>query len=213
MQIRSSVPTRLSSAVFGAQASFLRLARGVQDRTKGLVRFPAAAFDTGDDVLAESITRLFTPESVGAERVLTLGKIENLRIAAQRLHGVVIPAHQTFSFWRHVGRVTRRAGYVRGREIREGCLVPSIGGGLCQLSNALYDAALRAHFTIVERHAHTAIVAGSFAAAGRDATVFWNYVDLRFRAAVDVQIEATLTADSLIVRFRGSCAETQVAIV
>jgi hypothetical protein len=160
-------------------------------------------------VLAESITPLFTPESIGAERALTLGKIENLRIAARRLHGVVIPAHRTFSFWRQVGRATRRAGYVRGRELREGCLIPSIGGGLCQLSNALYDAALRAGFTIIERHAHSEVVAGSFAAAGRDASVFWNYVDLRFRAAVDIRIEATLTADSLIVRFRGSAGVRQ----
>ncbi len=174
MQIRSSVPTRLSSALFGAKASLLRLARGAQDSTRGLVRFGAAESAHDDAVLAESVTPLWTAESVGAELAMTLGKIENLRVAARRLNGVAIPAHRTFSFWRQVGRPTRRAGYVRGRELREGCLVPSIGGGLCQLSNALYDAALRAGFTIVERHAHTAVVAGSFAAAGRDATVSWN---------------------------------------
>ena len=68
-----------------------------------------------------------------------------------------------------------------GRELREGCLVPSIGGGLCQLSNALYDAALRAGLQVVERHRHTQVVPGSLAESDRDATVFWNYRDLRLR--------------------------------
>ncbi|MDB5095015.1 MAG: hypothetical protein JWO85_3116 [Candidatus Eremiobacteraeota bacterium] len=211
MIIRSSLPTRLNTALFGAKVLLLQMARSAKDRASRVERFRADE-PTGEEiVLAESVTPLWTAESGGAERALTLGKIENLRIAARRLHGVVIPAHRTFSFWRHVGRATRRAGYVRGRELREGCVVPSIGGGLCQLSNALYDAALRAGFTIVERHAHTAVVAGSLAAAGRDATVFWNYVDLRFRSAVDVRIEATLTSESLIVRFCGSVAAARTA--
>ena len=59
-------------------------------------------------------------------------------------------------------------------------MMPAVGGGLCQLSNALYDAALPAGCQIVERHAHSGPCPGSAAAAGRDATVAWNYVDLRF---------------------------------
>ena len=73
-------------------------------------------------------------------------------------------------------------GFVKGRELREGCIIPNVGGGLCQVSNALYDAALQAGHEIVERHAHTQVIAGSLAEQGRDATVFWNYVDLRFRS-------------------------------
>ncbi len=89
--------------------------------------------------------------------------------------------NEVFSFWRHVGRPTRGRGFADGRELREGCIVPSVGGGFCQLSNALYAAALDAGCEIVERHAHSRRVPGSMAEAGRDATVFWNYVDLRFR--------------------------------
>ncbi|MBV8299592.1 MAG: VanW family protein [Candidatus Eremiobacteraeota bacterium] len=121
----------------------------------------------------------------------------------RRLDGVVVPGGETFSFWKQVGRATARRGFVEGRELREGCMVPSVGGGLCQLSNALYDAALRAGFEIVERHPHTKVVPGSLAAVGRDATVFWNYVDLRFRPHSAVRIEATVGTDSLTVRFWG----------
>jgi Glycosyl transferases group 1 len=50
-------------------------------------------------------------------------------------------------------------------------------------------------------------VPGSAAALGRDATVAWNYVDLRFRARAPLLIEARLTRDELVVRFRGCAAE------
>jgi hypothetical protein len=89
--------------------------------------------------------------------------------------------------------------------------VPATGGGLCQLSNALYDAALQAGCEIVERHAHSRIVVGSAAATGRDATVAWNYVDLRFRPHEAVRIEARVTRDALVIRLhaRSTAASTQ----
>jgi glycosyltransferase involved in cell wall biosynthesis len=140
---------------------------------------------------------------VAAEFALQAGKVQNLRVAARYLDGLVIPAGQVFSFWRQVPRPTRGYGFVQGRELREGCVIPSVGGGLCQLSNALYDAALTAGFEIVERHAHSRKLSGSMAAAGRDATVFWNYVDLRFRPQAAVQLSVKLTKEELIVRFLG----------
>ena len=153
-------------------------------------------------LVAESKTKLWT-EIEPEERFLVAGKIQNLRVAAAALDGLELPAGEIFSFWKHVGRTTASRGYVEGRELREGCIIPNIGGGLCQLSNALYDAALKANFEILERHAHTLTIAGSLAELGRDATVFWNYVDLRFRSAVPIRIEAGMTSDHLLIKFRG----------
>src|SRR5262249_38951602 len=115
----------------------------------------------------------------------------------------LVPQGETFSFWRQLGRPSRRRGFVTGRMLQQGCLVPATGGGLCQLSNALYQAALASGCEIVERHAHSRRVPGSAAALGRDATVAWNYVDLRFRARAPLLIEARLTRDELVIRFRG----------
>ena len=81
-------------------------------------------------------------------------------------------------------------------------MIASVGGGLCQLSNALYDAALKAGCDIVERHAHSRRIEGSMAAQGRDATIFWNYVDLRFRPPVDCQLQVALDRDELKVTLR-----------
>ncbi len=46
-------------------------------------------------------------------------------------------AGETFSYWRAAGRASRAKGYVIGRELRQGCVIPTVGGGICQLTNAL----------------------------------------------------------------------------
>ncbi|HEY2495821.1 MAG TPA: VanW family protein [Candidatus Angelobacter sp.] len=154
------------------------------------------------ELLAECRSPLWTAESV-VENTLQFGKIQNLRKACHQLHLVEIPAGETFSFWKQVGKSKSYAGYAKGRELRQGCLIPSIGGGLCQLSNSLYDLALKSDCEIVERHAHSAVVPGSAAEYGRDATIFWNYVDLRFRPKQGTMITAVLTKNELVVRFWG----------
>lgn len=202
MEAENRMPTRLSSAVFWGKASLLKLRRGVVDVAGGIRRYPSGERAGFPYVLAESRTPLWIEESL-AERTLQLGKVQNLRCALRNLNGATIPAGGLFSFWKQIRRATRRRGYVAGRQLREGCLYPAIGGGLCQLSNALYDVALQAEAEIVERHAHSHIVPGSAAALGRDAAIAWNYVDLRFRPQQPLLIEAVLTHDGLIVRLRG----------
>lgn len=133
---------------------------------------------------------------------MTAGKVENLRIAARKLNGLEIKANEVFSFWRHIGNPNLGQGYVVGREIREGCIVPTVAGGLCQISNALYYTAINANFDIVERHKHTKVIQGSLAEQDRDATVKWNYIDLRFKSNFDFRIETELSSDKLIVSFK-----------
>ncbi len=157
---------------------------------------------TNEPVIAFSESDLWNPLDNKENWILTAGKVENLRIAAKKLNGLEIKANEVFSFWRHIGNPNFGQGYVTGREIREGCIVPKIAGGLCQLSNALYDAALNANFDIVERHKHTKVIQGSLAEQDRDATVKWNYIDLRFKSNFDFRIETELSSDKLIVNFR-----------
>lgn len=153
-------------------------------------------------IIAYSESDLWNPFDNKENWILTAGKIQNLRISAKKLHGLEVKANENFSFWKHIGNPNFGQGYVIGREIREGCIVPTIAGGLCQLSNALYDAALKANFDIVERHKHTKVIKGSLAEQDRDATVKWNYIDLRFKSNFDFRIEVELTADKLIVAYR-----------
>ncbi len=192
-------PTRYSQLVFGAKAVALRAKRGARNLIASPPLLAKAEAPGFPNLLAESRSSLWADEAL-AERGFQLGKIQNLRIACRALDGLVIPAGAVFSVWRHLGAPIAARGYVPGRMLKQGCMVPSIGGGLCQLSNALYDAALQAGCRIVERHSHSRIVPGSAAASGRDATLAWNYVDLRFAPDREMRLSARLDRESLVIR-------------
>lgn len=207
----SSVPTRFNNLIFLAKAQVLKVVRHWQNLWQPQVRrwsvspintqnLPSAFGSTQSSIAAESRSQIWVGATT-AEWILQAGKIQNLRQALRSINGIEIPAGGMFSFWAQVGSPVAYRGYVAGRELREGCIIPSIGGGLCQLSNALYDAALQAGLEIVERHAHNQVIPGSLAEIDRDATVFWNYVDLRFRTSSPLRIEAVMDDRSLTIRF------------
>ena len=196
---RRRPPTRVSQALFEAKAAAFRARRTVSE----LGRAPSRLTRSGEraafgEAAARSVTPLWSDLNL-SEQAMQLGKVQNLRRAAAALDGLVLAPGRVFSFWRQVGRATRARGFANGRMLREGCLMPAIGGGLCQLSNALYDVALQAGCRIVERHAHSVRVPGSAAAEGRDATVAWNYVDLRFEAVREMMLSVRLSRRDLNV--------------
>ena len=194
-------PTRFSSVLFAAKAMVFRARRLAAD-----LRAPAPRLSVGGAELAQTAgasgSALWSDESL-AESALQRGKVQNLRVAARALDNLFIPAGAVFSFWRNVGLPSAARGYATGRMLQQGCMVASTGGGLCQLSNALYEVALQAGCRIVERHSHSRVVPGSLAAAGRDATVAWNYVDLRFTAERDLRLSVRLDRGALSVRLLG----------
>jgi hypothetical protein len=203
-------PTRASALLFAAKAFAFQARRLVEDRVRGPARLTRVA--SGGGVLAAHSRTPLWGDTRASERALQWGKVHNLRLAARALDGTRIPAGAVFSFWKQLGRPGRARGFVDGRMLREGCLVPSAGGGLCQISNALFEVALAAGCEIVERHAHSRIVPGSVAAVGRDATVAWNYVDLRFRPERDLVLRVTVERDVLDVRLLAEAGTLQRAV-
>jgi hypothetical protein len=198
----SGPPDMLSIASFFVRSKYFQTRRSVADRLRPPMRMPEALAADFPHVLGESIVSLLT-DADPRERALLLGKVENLRLACRSIHGRSLAANATFSFWRQVGPPWKTRGFVMGREVREGCIVPSFGGGLCQLSGSLLDAATQAGLEVMERHRHTALPDDIEYRPERDATVFWNYVDLRLRADQSVLIESFLTSTDLVVRMRG----------
>jgi hypothetical protein len=193
----------LKEMIFLAKSSGLMCARFVKNMViHHLQKFPAQKDLCASPVVAASESLLWNTDDNTQNWILTAGKVENLRIAVRKLNGIEVPARAVFSFWKHIGYPGKVNGFVVGREIREGCIIPTIAGGLCQLSNALYDAALKAGFEIIERHKHTRVIKGSLAEIDRDATVKWNYLDLRFVSNHAFRIEAELTEDKLVVSFK-----------
>jgi vancomycin resistance protein VanW len=118
------------------------------------------------------------------EMYLQYNKITNLRLAVERLDGIVIRPGDTFSIWRNVGRPTARRGFLEGLVLHNGRIEKGIGGGLCQLGNLLYWIALHSPLTIAERYRHGFDV---FPDINRSipfacgATLAYNYIDLQLR--------------------------------
>jgi hypothetical protein len=188
--------------VFWVKSRLLMAGRALRNFTASDHRRPLrrlAVLPADAVPLARDETALYTVVDP-RERDLELGKVQNLRVAAAAIDGIVLEPGEIFSFWRAVGRAMRSRGYVVGRELRRGCMIPTVGGGLCQLTVALSRSANSAGMEIVERHRHSARPEGLAIDEASDATVFWNYLDFRFRSPRRIRIGASLTATELIVR-------------
>lgn len=196
-------PNRGEAVSFFIKSRLLIARRWWREKGRSPVVHPHGSELGRAAVAGEAKAALWTQISA-AEFPLTAGKVQNLRAACGRLDGIEVPAGEIFSFWKQLGRTTKAAGFTEGRELRSGCLIPTLGGGLCQLSGLLHAAAVSAGIEVVERHEHSQMLPGSAIDPDRDATVFWNYVDLRFRAPFAWRLEARLTATDLVVSIRST---------
>lgn len=110
-------------------------------------------------------------------------KLDNIRLACERIGPVVVLPGQIFSFWHIVGPPVRGRGFKVSRNIVGGRLSEAVGGGLCQVSGILYHMALLAGLEIGERHPHSVDIYREeerHTPLGADATVVYGYKDLRF---------------------------------
>ena len=105
-------------------------------------------------------------------------RVNNLKTVTQKLDGFVIRAGKDFSFNRDVGPRTVKAGYRKATAFVNKKEVEVVGGGICQLSTTLYNAALALELPIKERHPHHKKVA--YIEKGKDATVSYGSLDLIF---------------------------------
>lgn len=205
---REALPSRGAAFLFSLKAACFQAQRGWRDLTiDGPRRHPKGDKLGTAPIVGTQSSDIWFETNVASEKRLQFGKVQNLRVSAAAFQGTEVPANQVWSFWRQLGRTTAGKGFAVGRELREGCLIPTLGGGLCQLSGAIYNAALEAGLEIVERHAHSHPGVGNLAAVGRDATVFWNYVDLRLRAPFPWRLEVELRSTRLTVRIRSTKKE------
>jgi len=123
----------------------------------------------------------------------------NLEIAAKTLDGTVVMPGAVFSFNDIIGLATEEKGYRRAKIFIDGREEEGLGGGICQLSSALYNAALAGGLEIVERHPHSRDV--DYVPEGRDAATAYGGVDFRFRNSTvhPIFITALMRKGELIV--------------
>ena len=99
--------------------------------------------------------------------------------AAELINGTVLKPGETFSFNDTVGERTRANGFVVGFIISNGVFAEELGGGVSQVVTTTYNAAFFAGLEDVEHTPHSFYI--DRYPLGREATVAWPTVDLKFR--------------------------------
>jgi len=162
------------------------------------------------DLLPQVVFRHQTPllrKLKDVEMWLQHNKINNLKIATNKINGIIIKPGETFSFWRLIGKPTHRKGYQKGMVLFYGGYYPGIGGGLCQLSNLIYWMTLHTPLTVRERWRHSYDVfpdVNRTQPFGSGATCCYNYLDLQIYNGTEVtyQLHVYLTEEHLIGEWR-----------
>lgn len=130
-------------------------------------------------------------------------RITNLENGCNKIDGVVLYPDEVFSTNDHFNPCTYENGWRSAATIVKGKLEDSIGGGMCQVSSALYQAVLEAELEVVERFNHSMKV--GYADYAYDATLAGDYKDLKFKnnTGYPMYIESYLTSSNVVVKLYG----------
>ncbi|MCL6510730.1 MAG: VanW family protein [Anaerolineae bacterium] len=218
-QLKNIAPSRDARALdIEATLEALEAAARSSNRTAtvavNITPAPVPATATAQDL---GITQLIT-QATTFFKGSSAARLANVKVAAARFHGVVVPPGATFSFNEHLGDVSEKEGFQEGLIIVGNRTVKGVGGGVCQVSTTAYQAALRAGFPIVERYPHGYRVSyyERGMGPGFDASVFSPYADFKFinNTASHVLIETIYDPArvTLTFKFYGTPDGRQVVI-
>ena len=125
-------------------------------------------------------------------------RVSNIRLAGERISGCILGAGKIFSFNARVGVRTQKNGFQRAKIIEDGRFVYGVGGGVCQVSTTLYNAALLAGLDVTEYHPHSLAV--NYVRPSRDAMVSGTYSDLKFRNVTNCPVYIRILTGLYYVR-------------
>ena len=103
----------------------------------------------------------------------------NITLASENINGIVLMPGDEFSFNDVVGERTKSRGFKEAPAYFGGEVVQQYGGGICQVSSTLYNAALYANLEITDRSNHS--FNPGYVKAGLDATVSWGGPEFKFK--------------------------------
>ena len=127
-------------------------------------------------------------------------RITNIKITCSRISDTVVKSNDEFSFCEVVGQPSSSDGYKEAHAFVDGELVNAIGGGNCQVSTTIYNAAKKIDgVKVTERHGHSKEM--GYIEKEKDATVAYDYLDLKFENNndFDLKLQAYIKNDKVCV--------------
>lgn len=106
-------------------------------------------------------------------------RIDNIKLASQKIDGAIIESNEIFSFNATVGAMGEEQGFKKATIYVDGKEEQSYGGGICQISTTILNAINSLGVEIVEQHHHSKEV--PYVAAGMDAAVSYGEEDFKFK--------------------------------
>lgn len=131
-------------------------------------------------------------------------RIHNVELVAKLIDNTFIAPGSIFSFNQTTGERNSKKGFLTAPVIINGEVSEGLGGGVCQVSTTVFNAAFEAGLGIVERTNHALYI--SHYPLGRDATVNWPSTDLRFRNDTGhwLLLRTFASSDTLLVALYGT---------
>lgn len=129
---------------------------------------------------------------------------QNMRVSLAACNGSIIDPGEVWSFNDCTGDSNDTAnGYAAAGVIVDGSYTDGVGGGICQSSTTIYNAAVRSNLTIYERHNHT--YPSSYAYSGFDAAIDYGNFDLKLKndSKYQVFLACHMEGNTLYASFYG----------
>lgn len=168
-----------------------KLKRNVSDYV-GSEKFAVGKTDRRLKNIVSTHSNHLIKKGKGIDPVLQQNKAVNIDLACKKINGIIIRPGETFSFWRTVGKITKKAGYKDGRIISANKLQPGLGGGLCNLGNTIHLLVIHSPLKVTEFHTHSDALApdeGKRVPMSSGTSVCYNYIDFRFKNTTNQPVQ------------------------
>lgn len=178
---------------------------------------------TEPEFRTDEVNALGIRELIGVAKTSFAGspknRRHNIKMAVDKLNGLLIPDGEEFSLVRAIGNIDKEAGFKEELVIKGDKTTPEFGGGLCQIATTVFRSALLTGLPILERQNHSYRVPYYEPPVGMDATIYLPKPDLVFKnnTGASILILGSISGDKLEFEFWGTSdgrlAETSKPIV
>ncbi len=133
-------------------------------------------------------------------------RVTNITVLSGIVNGTIIQPGETWSINTAAGprnaTTAKEMGWAEAPGITNGRYEDQYGGGVCQVSGTLYNAAIRAELSIVKRYIHS--WPSSYVPKGLDATINYPSGDVDGNGSKDLQLSNPFDMPVYIVAYVGT---------